>query len=76
MTQYCLVGRNSGDVLTYQGHVLVHSDQGELEYLFPNERVIPLPSLYSADLTMDIRNHPDMSAVKFPLAQNMSQFRR
>lgn len=74
--KYCLVGRISGDVLTYKGYVLVHTDKSELEYLFPNERVIPLPGLYSTDLTMDIRNHPDMTSVRFPLAQNMSQFRR
>lgn len=74
--KYCLVGRVSGEVLTYQGYVLVYSDKSELEYLFPNERVVPLPGLYADDLTMDIRTHPDMTNVQFPLADNMGQFRR
>lgn len=74
--KYVLVGRTSGEVLTYQGYVLTHSDKSELQYLFPNERVIPLPGSFTNELTMELRNHPDMTSVKFPLAQNMDQFRR
>ncbi|MBT2365243.1 hypothetical protein J7E88_07890 [Streptomyces sp. ISL-10] len=74
--KYCLVGRVSGEILTYQGYALVHDNKSELEYLFPNERIIPLPRYYGEDLTMDIRNHPDMTNVKFPLADNWGQFRR
>lgn len=73
--KYCLVGRTSGEVLTYQGRVLVHDNKSELEYLFPNERVIAVPPLYAADLTLEIQQHPDMANVAFPLAQNMGQFR-
>lgn len=73
---WCLVGQVSGEVLTYKGRVLVHQNKEELEYLFPNNRVVPLPGYYGEDLTMQIKNHPDMDTIVFPLAQNMSQFRR
>lgn len=73
---YCLVGQASGEVLTYRGFAIVHQNKRELEYLFPNNRVVPLPSYYGEDLTMQLSKHPDMDTVTFPLDQNMGQFRK
>lgn len=74
--KYVLVGARTREPLSYRGLVLVHDDKSELEYLFPNERVAPLPSYYDESLTMALKDHPDMSAVQFPLRQHMDQFRK
>lgn len=62
--RYALRGSVSGELLTYQGRVLVHDNRGELEWLFPGERVVP----YDGDLpTMPVAEHPDMAPVRWPL---------
>lgn len=64
MTQYALKGAVSGELLTYGGRILVHGDRGELEYLFPGEKVVP----YSGGIpTLPLRDHPDMASVRWPL---------
>lgn len=76
MTQnWCLVGTASGEVLTYRGYAIVHENKAELEYLFPGNRVVPLPSYYGESLTVQLKNHPDMDTVVFPLDKNMNQFK-
>jgi len=72
-TKFCLVGATSGELLTYQGKLLVHGDKRELEYLFPGLRIVPKPGYYAE--TMELKDHPDMDTVKFPLERNMDQFR-
>lgn len=74
--KYCLIGRKTLGPLSYRGLVIVHDDKRELEFLFPNERVAPLPSYYDESLTMALKDHPDMDAVQFPLEQHMNQFRK
>lgn len=73
--KYILVGRTSGEPLTYKGRVLVHPDKSELEYLFPNERVAPKPKWIDDGLTMALKDHPDMENVQFPIRLHMNQFR-
>jgi hypothetical protein len=74
--KYVLVGRTTKDALSYQGKILVHDSLEELQYLFPNERVAPLPSYVDDSLTMALKDHPDMQMVQFPLNQHMDQFRK
>ncbi len=74
--KYVLVGRTTKDALTYKGKILVHDNKSELEFLFPNERVAPLPSYVDASLTMALKDHPDMGAVQFPIRDHMNQFRK
>jgi hypothetical protein len=71
---WCLVGAVSGEILTYQNRALVHENKQELEYLFPANRVVPLPSYWGEELTFPLKDHPDMDTVQFPLAQHMDQF--
>lgn len=73
---YCLIGRTTNEPLSYKGRVIVHDDKAEMEYLFPNNRVVKLPAVYGEDLTMALKFHPDMDTVKFPLAEHMYQFRK
>lgn len=75
MKKYCLVGAVSGEVITYQGKALVHGNLQELEFLFPANRVVPLPSYWGEELTFPLKDHPDMDTVQFPLAQHMDQFK-
>ncbi len=72
---WCLVGAASGEILTYRGFALVHDDKRELEYLFPGNRVVPLPAYWGESLTFPLKDHPDMDTVQFPLADHMDQFR-
>lgn len=74
--KYVLIGRTTKEPLTYRGLVLVHDNKAELEYLFPNERVAPMPGWIEDSLTMALKDHPDMEAVQFPLALHMNQFRQ
>lgn len=71
---FAYVGPVSGEILTYQGRALVHENKAEMEYLIPGARVVPLPSYWGEELTLPLKDHPDMGAVQFPLAQNMDQF--
>lgn len=76
MTQkWCLVGETSGEILTYRGFAIVHQNKAELEHLFPANRVVPLPAYWGESLTVQLKDHPDMDAVVFPLDQNMAQFK-
>lgn len=74
--QYVLVGRTTKDALSYKGKIIVHDNAEELAYLFPNERVAPLPSYVDDSLTMSLKDHPDMDSVQFPLKLHMNQFRK
>jgi hypothetical protein len=74
MKNWCLVGAVSGEILTFRDRALVHDNKQEMEYLFPANRVVPLPSYWGEGLTFPLKDHPDMDTVQFPLAQNMDQF--
>lgn len=75
MKKWCLVGASSGEVLTYQMRAIVHENKRELEYLFPANRVVPLPNYWDEAATIPLKDHPDMDTVVFPLDQHMDQFR-
>jgi hypothetical protein len=72
---YVLVGKKTGDPLSYKGQVIVHSSRVELEYLFPESRVEPAPGWVLTSPTIQLKDHPDMNAVQFPIAEHMDQFR-
>jgi len=74
--KYVLVGRTTKDALSYKGKILVHDSAEELQFLFPNERVAPLPSYVDDSLTMALKDHPDMQMIQFPLNKHMDQFRK
>lgn len=75
VNKWCLVGASSGEILTYRGFAIVHENKRELEYLFPANRVVPIPAYWGLDLTIPLKDHPDMDTVVFPLDQHMDQFR-
>lgn len=74
MTWYAMVGLVSGELLSLNGRVLVHENSREVEFLVANVRVVELgPSLEKALAGrphMLLRDHPDMSWVRWPLQED------
>lgn len=73
MRLFGLVGATTRTLLTYRGRVIVHEDRAELEALFPGTRVAEVPTTDQI-ATLPLRDHPDMTAVRFPLTREA--FRR
>ena len=67
MTRYGLFGAKSRDFLTYRGRILVHDNDRELAYLLPGSTPRPLPRDIPAELTLPIRLHPELAAIRWPL---------
>jgi hypothetical protein len=62
-----LHGARSGDLLTYGGRVIVHSNKDEMQFLFPDARVVRVTDGDSLGPTLRLKDHPGMAAVRFPL---------
>ena len=74
MSRYALQGAISRDLLTWNGKVLVHDNAAEMEFLFAGEvHVIECPRDIPPEQTLDIRYHPQLASVTWPLTKE--QFR-
>lgn len=74
MSRYALQGALSRDLLTWNGRVLVHDNAAEMEFLFAGDvRVIDCPRDISPEQTLQIRFHPQLASVTWPLTKE--QFR-
>jgi hypothetical protein len=67
--RYAVVGPSSGELLSLGGRILVHPDRAELEWLLVDQRVVEVPAHVPAEQTMPWSRHPQMAAVRFPLAK-------
>ncbi len=68
MSRYALQGAISRDLLTWNGRVLVHDNPAEMEFLFAGDvRVIPCPRDIPPEQTLEIRFHPQLASVTWPL---------
>jgi hypothetical protein len=67
VSRYAIVGGTSGELLTYRGRAIVHDDKSEMEYLLPNSRIIRVTDGDLGQPVMQLRDHPDMASVKWPL---------
>ena len=68
---YAIRGRSSGQILTYKGKVIVHDNRGEMEFLFPNEKVIELfEAIWIEDRIVWLKDHPDNSSLTWPLRRD------
>lgn len=67
MSRFGMVGGHSGQLLSLAGKVIVHDNRAELEYLFPNVRVVKLTNGSLGQPTMRLRDHPDCKHIRFPL---------
>jgi len=71
---FAIVGRTSGEILSYRGRMVVHHDRAELEFLFPGEKIVMLNGYSREEVAqkygrpaMHLKDHPDMDAVQWPL---------
>ena len=60
MSRYAMVGPRSGELLSFQRKVIVHHDRAEMEFLFPNARVVPVTRGDLGQPTMRLRDHPEI----------------
>lgn len=67
MSRYAMVGRSSGELLSYGGRVIVHGDRDELQFLFPRARVVRITDGDLGQPTMLLAEHPSMVSVRWPL---------
>lgn len=70
MSRYGIVGGSSGQLLTYQGRAILHDSKPELEFLFPNSRVVRLTDGDIGQPWMWLKDHPDMGMTSFPLRRS------
>lgn len=67
MSRYALVGGRSGDLLTYKGAVIYHDNKAEMQFLFPNSRVVRITDGDMGVPMLRLQDHPGMEPVRFPL---------
>jgi len=60
-----------GQLLSWNGRVLVHGDRGELEFLLAGDiRIVPCPPSLPPEDCMEIKFHPQFSHHRFPLVRS------
>lgn len=62
---YALWGEQSGTWISYKGRVLVHDNRAELEFLFPDNKVVPCDA--PGIETLSVKHHPQFASVRWPL---------
>ena len=67
MSKFAMVGARSGELLTFRGKALIHNSRPEMEFLFPNSRVIRVTDGDLKQPWMWLRDHPGMTPVQWPL---------
>ncbi len=57
-----------GDLLTWNGRVIVHNSRGEMEFLVVGDiRIVDCPRSLPPEQTIELRHHPQFSHHHFPL---------
>jgi hypothetical protein len=64
---FALKGGVSGELISWQGRVLVHDNPRELQYLFPKMEVVEIPVNPDGRPTMWVGDHPELATVQWPL---------
>lgn len=60
--------RPGGQLLSWNGRVLVHNDRAELEFLLAGEiRIVECPRSIPPEDTLELRFHPQFEHHRFPL---------
>ena len=67
--RYAIQARTpGGDLLTWNGRVIVHNSRGELEFLLTGDiRIVECPRSIPPEDTIELRFHPQFSHHQFPL---------
>lgn len=64
---YALESRSKYRYITSGGRVIIHDNEYEMRFLFPNNNVIPFNGIPSPDDTIALFAVPGMEAVTFPI---------
>jgi hypothetical protein len=57
-----------GDLLTWNGRVIVHDSRGELDFLLTGPiRIVECPPSIPPEQTIELRFHPQFAHHQFPL---------
>lgn len=73
MSRYAIVDKR-GEPYTYGGKIITHTDRAEMEWLFPNTRVVRVTEGASLGPVLPLPQHPRFveQGIRFPL--DRSQF--
>lgn len=64
---FALASKSRYKYITSGGRVIIHDNRHEMEFLFPNNTVIPFNGNPSPDDTIALFAVPGMEAVTFPI---------
>lgn len=69
MSRYAIQERSPhGELLSWNGRVIVHNSRGELEFLLTGDiRIVDCPRSIPPEQTIELRFHPQFSHRSFPL---------
>lgn len=70
--RFGIMGKSSRELLTQGGLIIVHDDRAEMEFLFPEERIVEVPEDEGATIPLPLVR--GMEPVTFPL--NRKDFRQ
>lgn len=62
---YAMWGRSAQSWISYKGKVLIHDNQGEMEFLFPGAVVRPIT--VRPEEGMSIKDHPECAHYRWPI---------
>jgi hypothetical protein len=65
MTWWALKSKDAPGAITYGGHLLVHDNRAELEFLFPDRETVDVTETVMPK--MSIKNHPQCAVLTWPL---------
>lgn len=81
--RYALKGQKTGELLSYNGRVIVHNNREELAWLMGKGiesgtlSVVEISAQFASKRPLlRLEHHPDMAAVRFPLDRDEFRDRR
>lgn len=69
MSRYAIQdARLGGELLSWNGRVIVHNSRGELEFLLTGDiRIVDCPRAIPPEQTIELRYHPHFAHHQFPI---------
>lgn len=55
-----MVGPRTGELLSYGGAAIVHDNEAEMRFIFPNARVVRVSDGDLGQPVLRLRDHPDL----------------